>query len=66
MKQWIGGVVSEVLYCLGDWISRPMLARDWVWIYPVYNWLMNSSHLVQVWAGNDSPWQHNYIKKDSK
>jgi hypothetical protein len=56
MKQWIGQEASRVLYCLGDWISRPMLARDWVWIYPVYNWLMDLSYRVQAWAGTNGPW----------
>ena len=54
MKHWIGGAVSEVLYCLGDWVSRPMYY--WAWIYPVYNWLMDASYRVQVWAGTDGPW----------
>jgi hypothetical protein len=62
MKQWIGGVVSGVLYCLGDWISRPMYHWDWSRIYPVYNWLMDSSYRIQVWAENNSPWQVDTIK----
>ena len=66
MKQWIGGVVSEVLYCLGDWASRPMYHWDWAWIYPVYNWLMDSSHRVQIWAGNNGPWQHDHTNKDKE
>jgi len=65
MKQWIGGVVSEVLYCLGDWISRPMLARDWAGIYPVYNWLMDLSYRVQAWARTDGPW-HLDTTKDTE
>jgi hypothetical protein len=65
MKQLIGGVVSAVLYCLGDWVSRPMHHFDWAWIYPAYNWLMDSSHRVQVWAGNDAPWQP-YTTKDTE
>ena len=56
MKQWIGGVISEVLYCLGDWVSRPMYYWDWAGIYPVYNWLMDLSYRTQVWAGTDGPW----------
>jgi hypothetical protein len=65
MKQLVACVVSEVLYCLGDWASRPMLSRDWAWLYPVYNWLMDSSHRVQIWAGNNSPWQP-YTTKDKE
>ena len=56
MKKLLGRVVSEVLWYLGDWVSLPMIYWDWAWIYPVYNWLMDSSHRVQVWSGNDGPW----------
>jgi hypothetical protein len=56
MKQWVGRVVSEVLYCLGDWVSRPMCYWDWAGIYPVYNWLMDASYRTQIWAGTDGPW----------
>jgi hypothetical protein len=62
MKQFVARTISEVLYCLGDLVSRPMLARNWVWIYPVYNWLMDSSHQVQVWAGTNGPWSLDSIK----
>ena len=62
MKQLAGQVASEVLYCLGDWISRPMYYWDWAGIYPVYNWLMDTSYRTQVWAGTDGPWQHDTIK----
>ena len=57
MKRLAGRAASEILYCLGDWVSRPMCHWDWYRIYPAYNWLMDSSHRVQIWAGNDSPWQ---------
>ena len=66
MKQWIGRVVSEVLWFLGDWVSRPMYYWDWAWLYPTYNWLMDSSYRTQIWAGNDSPWQSNAIKEKNK
>jgi hypothetical protein len=56
MKQRIGGVISEVLYCLGDWASRPMCYWDWAGIYPMYNWLMDLSYRTQIWAGTDGPW----------
>jgi hypothetical protein len=62
MKQWIGGIVSQVLYSLGDWVSRPMYYWDWAWIYPGYNWLMDTSYRTQIWAGTDGPWQHDTIK----
>ena len=61
MKQWIGRVTSEVLFCLGDWISRPMSYWDWTWLYPAYNWLMDASYRTQVWGGA-GPWQSNTIK----
>jgi len=66
MKQWIGRAVSEVLYCLGDWISRPMSHWDWACLYPVYNWLMDASYRTQVWGGNDTPWQHDHTQKDAE
>ena len=66
MKQRNGGVNSDVLYCLCDRASRPMYYWDWAWIYPVYNWLMDSSHQVQLWAGNNGPWQHDHINKDAE
>jgi hypothetical protein len=62
MKQLAGRFASEVLYCLGDWVSRPMYYWDWAWLYPVYNWLMDSSYRVQVWAENNAPWHFNTIK----
>ena len=62
MKQLIGRVVSEVLYYLGDQVSRPMCYWDWDWLYPTYNWLMDSSHRIQVWAGNTGPWSPYTIK----
>jgi hypothetical protein len=62
MKQLIGRAASEVLWFLGDWISRPMYYWDWDWIYPAYNWLMDSSYQIQVWAGNNSPWHFGIIK----
>jgi hypothetical protein len=62
MKQWIGGIVSQVLYSLGDWVSRPMYCWDWAWIYPGYNWLMDASYRTQVWGGGAGPWQHDTIK----
>ena len=65
MKQLIGRVTSEVLFCLGDWVSRPMCHWDWTWLYPTYNWLMDASHNIQVWASNDGPWQH-YTTKDKE
>jgi hypothetical protein len=61
MKQWVGRAVSEVLYCLGDWVSRPMYYYDWAGIYPAYNWLMDVSYRIQKWAGNDRPWTQNNI-----
>jgi hypothetical protein len=66
MKQLIGCVVSEVLWFLGDWVSRPMYYWDWAWLYPTYNWLMDSSYSTQIWAGNDSPWQSDAIKEKNK
>jgi hypothetical protein len=66
MKQLLARAGSEMLYCLGDWISRPMYYWDWAGIYPVYNWLMDSSYRVQVWAGTDGPWQHDHINKDTE
>jgi hypothetical protein len=65
MKQLSGRVLSEVLYCLGDWVSRPMYYWDWAGIYPVYNWLMDSSYRTQIWAGNDAPW-HCDTTKDAE
>jgi hypothetical protein len=66
MKQLVGRAVSELLYCLGDCVSRPMYYWDWAWIYPVYNWLMDSSHGIQNWAGNNAPWQPDTIKEENK
>jgi hypothetical protein len=56
MKQLVGRVASEVLYCLGDWVSRPMYYWDWDWLYPVYNWLMDSSYRTQIWGSGAGPW----------
>jgi len=56
IKKFLARAVSEVLYCVGDWVSRPMSRFDWAWLYPVYSWLMIASSNVQDWAGNDQPW----------
>ncbi len=37
-------ILAIVLYTLGDWVSIPMLKRDWDWLYPLYAKLM-------VWSG---------------
>jgi hypothetical protein len=66
MKQLIGRVTSEVLYCLGDWVSRPMSHWDWAWLYPAYNWLMDASYRTQVWGGGAEPWQVNHTQKDAE
>jgi hypothetical protein len=66
MKQIVGRTISEVLYCLGDWVSRPMCHWDWNWIYPVYNWLMDLSYQIQVWAVVDGPWCLDTTKKENK
>jgi len=56
MKKIVARAVSEVLYCVGDWVSRPMSRFDWAWLYPVYHRLMIWSYDIQDWAGNDLPW----------
>jgi len=56
IKKFLARIFSEVLYCVGDWVSRPMNWFDWAWLYPVYSWLMIASSNVQDWAGNDQPW----------
>ena len=56
MKKIVARAVSEVLYCVGDWVSRPMSRFDWAWLYPVYHRLMIWSCDIQDWAGNDLPW----------
>jgi hypothetical protein len=66
MKQLIGRVASEVLWCLGDWVSRPMYYWDWAWIYPTYNWLMGASYSTQVWSGTTGPWKADTIEKENK
>jgi hypothetical protein len=64
VKQCIGRIASEVLWYLGDWVSRPMCYWDWAGIYPSYNWLMDASYRIQQWAGNDGPWTHNIGDKE--
>jgi hypothetical protein len=59
MKQLFARIISEILYFLGDAISRPMVQFDWAWLYPVYNNLMIFSSNVQDWAGNTKPWVKN-------
>lgn len=59
MKQIIGRIVSEVLWQLGDWVYYPMIQFDSSFLYSIYNWLMCTSHDVQVWAGCDGPWNLN-------
>jgi hypothetical protein len=66
MKQLIGRVASGVLFCLGDWVSRPMSHWDWAWLYPTYNWLMDASYTTQVWGGGAGPWQVDHTEKDTE
>ena len=56
MKKILSRSASEILFCLGDWISYPMAYLDWAWLYPTYNKLMGLSMEVQIWGGNDKPW----------
>lgn len=60
IKQIVGRVASEICFFLGDMACRPMNWIDAEWVsnifYPIYNYLMNSSHQIQSWAGNDKPW----------
>lgn len=36
-------ILAHICYTLGDWISYPMIDRDWGWLYPIYAKLMNWS-----------------------
>ena len=36
-------LLSLLLYCVGDLISRPMCRWDLAFLYPLYNWLMIKS-----------------------
>lgn len=56
IKKILARVLSEILYYLGDWVSKPMYWFNWAWLYPLYNNLMGWSIQVQDWAGNDNPW----------
>lgn len=56
MKKLLSRIASEILFCLGDWISYPMAHFDWAWLYPTYNKLMWLSMGVQIWGGTDNPW----------
>ena len=38
-------ILAHICYTLGDWISYPMVDRDWGWLYPIYNKLM-------TWSGD--------------
>jgi hypothetical protein len=57
MKKIIARIFSEILYCMGHWISFPMCYFDWAWLYPIYHRLMIWSSDVQDWAGNNKPWK---------
>ena len=56
MKKFIGKIVSELLFWIGDKIGKPMYYFDWAWIYPVYNKIMLASADVQDWSGCAGPW----------
>ena len=56
MKKILSRITSEILYCLGDWVSYPMAHLDWAWLYPTHNKLMWLSMEVQIWGNNNKPW----------
>jgi hypothetical protein len=57
MKKLVAYIASWILFWIGDLISKPMNYFNWDWLYPIYNCLMLSSHLVQIWANNNKPWE---------
>jgi len=56
MKRIIGYIGAWTLYYLGHLTYKCM--NNFVNLYPIYKWAMNSSISIQDWAKLQSPWQH--------
>jgi hypothetical protein len=59
-------IMSRICYFLGDWVSKPMVVRDWAWLYPFYSKLMSwSSELDNINAVWSPPLDHSVSVKES-
>jgi hypothetical protein len=59
IRKLLGRVASEVLYTLGDLVSRIPYSDNETLAnahYAVYNSLMVWSSDIQDWSGNNRPW----------
>lgn len=59
IQKLLGRVASEVLYTLGDLVSRIPYSDNETLAsahYRVYNSLMVWSSDIQDWSGNNGPW----------
>jgi hypothetical protein len=52
----IGHVISKLLYIDVDWVGET--------VYPVYNWFMLKSDIVQMWGGASGPWHEVEVAHD--
>lgn len=58
MKKAIGWLASWALFWAGHFVSRGLMHGQLLEesLYPIYNWLMNTSCHVQDWGGG-GPWE---------
>lgn len=57
MKKFIGYIFAWTFYGIGDLISKLLRWEAFCFVYPLYNWLMGTSYLIQMWGGDNGPWE---------
>jgi hypothetical protein len=57
MKKFLAHHLSWALFWIGHTVHLPMLWFNWVWIYPIYNKLMDVSYNIQKNIDVKGPWK---------
>lgn len=56
--KFLAWIAVWVLFWLGHFVSRPMAWFEWAGVlYPIYNWLMQTSCLIQIRYDLKKPWE---------
>lgn len=60
MRKFIAWPTAWAMFWVGHFVSVVFLRRDWTVnraAFHAYQWLMQTSGVVQDWAGLSSPWK---------